>query len=254
MTTSEQEMSTKFYPLPCMFTIASLFCGFYSILASVKGDYAVAATAIIIAGVFDGLDGRIARMTNTTSQFGKELDSLCDMVSFGVAPAILAYYWALIPYGRYGWLAAFLYVATTSLRLARFNSQKSSSKYFTGLPCPAAAGTIAASVLFCSFLGLTETVTHISLLLLVYLLSYLMVSNHRYSSFKQAPQQASRTRTFRLMVGAVLLFVLIAAEPQVMLFAIAALYVPSGPLYGFYRLLRRRRTRADDEAATEKLP
>ena len=253
MTSSEQEMSTKFYPLPCMFTIASLFCGFYSIIASVKGDFAVAATAIIVAGVFDGLDGRIARMTNTTSLFGKELDSLCDMVSFGVAPAILAYYWALIPYGRYGWLAAFLYVATTSLRLARFNSQKTSSKYFTGLPCPAAAGTIAASVLFCSFLGLTETVTHISLLLLVYLLSYLMVSNHRYPSFKQAPQQASRTRTFRLMVGAVLLFVLIAAEPQVMLFAIAAIYVPSGPLYGFYRLLRRRRTRVEDKATTENV-
>ena len=90
----------------------------------------VAAIAIIVAAVFDGLDGRVARMTNTTSLFGKELDSLCDVVSFGVAPGILAYYWALIPYGRYGWLAAFLYVATTTLRLARFNSQKTSSKYF----------------------------------------------------------------------------------------------------------------------------
>lgn len=237
----DQELSTKFYPLPCMFTIASLFCGFYSILASVKGDFFVAATAIIIAAVFDGLDGRIARMTNTTSLFGKELDSLCDVVSFGVAPGILAYYWALLPYGRYGWLAAFLYVATTTLRLARFNSQPGSSRYFTGLPCPAAAGAIAASVLFCRFIGLDGAVTHISLLLLVYLLSYLMVSNHRYYSFKQPPQP-SKTRNFQLMVGAVLMFVLIAAEPQVMLFLLAVLYVPSGPLYGIFRFLRRRAT------------
>lgn len=246
MDQTEQEMSTKFYPLPCMFTIASLFCGFYSILAAIRGDFFVAATAILIAAVFDGLDGRVARMTGTTSLFGKELDSLCDVVSFGVAPGLLAYYWTLQPYGRYGWLAAFLYVATTTLRLARFNTQKSSSKYFTGLPCPAAAGTISASVLFSNFIGLEGTVTHISLLLLVYLLSYLMVSNHRYYSFKQPPQ-VNKARTFQLLVGAVLIFVLIAAEPQVMLFALAVLYVPSGPLYGFYRLLRRRLTVAKSD-------
>lgn len=253
MASTEQEMSTKFYPLPCLFTIASLFCGFYSILAATKEDFFVAAIAILVAAVFDGLDGRIARMTNTTSLFGKELDSLCDLVSFGVAPGLLAYYWALIPYGRYGWLAAFLYVATTALRLARFNSQKGSSKYFTGLPCPAAAATLSASVLFCGFIGLKGSVTHISLLLLVYLLSYLMVSNHRYYSFKQPPKAGSRARTFQLMVGAVLMFVLIAAEPQVMLFAFAALYVPSGPLYGIFRFLRRRRTalHADDTAAVD---
>jgi CDP-diacylglycerol---serine O-phosphatidyltransferase len=251
MADHEQELSSKFYPLPCMFTLASLFCGFYSILASAKGDFSVAAIAIIIAGVFDGLDGRIARMTNTTSLFGKELDSLCDIVSFGVAPAVLAYYWALLPYGRYGWLAAFLYVATTSLRLARFNSQKTSSKYFTGLPCPAAAGTISASVLFCSFLGFSGEVTHISLLLLVYLLSYLMVSNHRYSSFKQPPE-VSRIRTFQLLVGMVLLFVLIAAEPQVMLFALAMLYIPSGPIYGVFRFLRRRSAHAEVEPVADR--
>lgn len=250
MPNTEQEMSTKFYPLPCMFTIASLFCGFYSIIASIKGDFFMAATAIIVAAVFDGLDGRVARMTNTTSLFGKELDSLCDVVSFGVAPGILAYYWALLPYGRYGWLAAFLYVATTTLRLARFNSQKGSSKYFTGLPCPAAAGTISASVLFCSFLGLDGAVTHISLLLLVYLLSYLMVSNHRYYSFKQPPK-TGKIRTFQILVATVLVFVLIAAEPQVMLFALAAIYVPSGPLYGIFRFLRRRFATHEE---TERVP
>jgi len=241
MPNREQDTSTRFYPLPCLFTIASLFCGFYAILAAMRSEFFVAATSIIIAAVFDGLDGRIARMTNTTSLFGKELDSLCDLVSFGVAPAILAYQWAMLPYGRYGWLAAFLYVATTALRLARFNSQKVSSRYFIGLPCPAAAVTISASVLFCGFLGLSGPVTHISLLLQVYLLSYLMVSNHRYYSFKQPPR-TNRAHTFRLMVMAVLLLVLIAAEPQVMLFTLAMLYAPSGPLYGIYRMLRRRST------------
>lgn len=252
MADHDQELSSKFHPLPCMFTLASLFCGFYSILAAARGEFPVAASAIILAGVFDGLDGRIARMTNTTSLFGKELDSLCDIVSFGVAPAVLAYYWALLPYGRYGWLAAFLYVATTSLRLARFNSQKTSGRYFTGLPCPAAAGTISASVLFCSFLGFSGEVSHVSLLLLVYLLSYLMVSNHRYASFKQPPE-AGRARTFQLLVGVVLLFVMIAAEPQIMLFALAMLYVPSGPLYGIFRFLRRRFAQPEVEPAVDSL-
>lgn len=251
MSSTDQEMSSKFYPLPCMFTIASLFCGFYSIIAAIKGDFFVAATAILIAAVFDGLDGRVARMTGTTSTFGKELDSLCDLVSFGVAPALLAYYWALLPYGRYGWLAAFLYVATTTLRLARFNTQKGTSKYFIGLPCPAAAGTLSASVLFCSFIGIDGAVTHVSLLLLVYILSYLMVSNHRYHSFKQPPQ-LSKARTFQLLVGAVLMFVLIAAEPQVMLFALAILYVPSGPLHDIFRILRRRLAVAGEDATDVK--
>src|SRR5665647_109276 len=114
MPDNQPEISTKFYPLPCMFTLASLFCGFYSMIASVNKDFKTAAIAILVAAIFDGLDGRVARMTRTTSQFGVELDSLCDMVSFGVAPGLLAYIWALRPFGRYGWLAAFLYVAMTS--------------------------------------------------------------------------------------------------------------------------------------------
>ena len=167
-------------------------------------------------------------MTGTTSTFGMELDSLCDLVSFGVAPAILAYFWALQPYGRYGWLAAFLYVATAALRLARFNSQQASGcKNFVGLPCPAAAGMISSSVLFCDYTGLAGAITHISLLVLVYILAYLMVSNHCYFSFKQP--ESSKTRTFQILVLGLLLFVLIAAEPQIMLFAIAFLYVCSGP-------------------------
>ena len=251
MSQPEQEMSSKFYPLPCMFTIASLFCGFYSILSAVKGEYTVAAVAIIVAAVFDGIDGRVARMTGTTSTFGKELDSLCDAVSFGVAPGLLAYFWALQPYGRYGWLAAFLYVATTTLRLARFNSQPGTSKNFIGLPCPAAAGAISSSVLFCNFLGIPGAVTHISLLILVYSLSYLMVSNHMYLSFKQPPQMSKR-RNFQLLVFCLLVFILIAAEPQVMLFVIAALYIPSGPIYGIYRQFKRLAVQGTDGKADQK--
>ncbi|MBU0665028.1 MAG: CDP-diacylglycerol--serine O-phosphatidyltransferase [Proteobacteria bacterium] len=238
MSDTQQEMSSKFYPLPCMFTLASLFCGFYSIIASVNKDFKTAAIAILVAAIFDGLDGRVARMTRTTSQFGVELDSLCDMVSFGVAPGLLAYLWALNPYGRYGWLAAFLYVAMTSLRLARFNSQdtKSDSKDFVGLPCPAAAAMIVTSVLFCHYIGITGEVKHISLLLLVYLLSYLMVSTHRYLSFKKP--SAGRFKTFQILVGMLLLFVLIAAEPEVMLFLICLIYIASGPGMAVYTRIR----------------
>lgn len=236
MANETPEISTKFHPLPCMFTIASLFCGFYSMLACIKGDFVIAAIAILIAAVFDGLDGRVARLTGTTSTFGMELDSLCDMVSFGVAPGLLAYFWALEPYGRYGWLAAFLYVATTCLRLARFNSQQSSeegSKNFIGLPCPAAAGMISSTVLFTSFLGIEQSVKHISVLLMVYILSYLMVSNHTYLSFKKTKQK--KGRTFQLIVASLLLFILVASEPKVMLFVIGLLYVFSGPAMAAYK-------------------
>jgi len=160
MAAQSQHSDNRFYPLPCMITLASLFCGFYSIVSAINSDFKTAATAILVATIFDTLDGRVARLTNSTSQFGAELDSLCDMISFGVSPAVLAYLWALHPYGRYGWLAAFLYVAMTSLRLARFNSQDSTSesKNFVGLPCPAAAAMISAAVLFSHFLGVTGEV------------------------------------------------------------------------------------------------
>jgi CDP-diacylglycerol---serine O-phosphatidyltransferase len=222
-----------------MFTIASLFCGFYSIVAAIKGDFTVSATAILIAAVFDGVDGRIARLTGTTSTFGMELDSLCDLVSFGVAPGLLAFLWALQPFNRYGWLAGFLYVATTALRLARFNCQHTSaaSKHFVGLPCPAAAAMISSTVLFSHYLGFEGTVNHISLLFLVYLLSYLMVSTHLYFSFKQTDSQKSKN--FRLIIGTLLLFILVAAEHEVMLFLIFSVYIASGPIFAIFRRARK---------------
>jgi len=238
MTEKSPNIDNRFYPLPCMFTLASLFCGFYSIISAVNSEFKTAAIAIIVAAIFDALDGRVARLTNSTSQFGAELDSLCDMVSFGVSPAVLAYLSALHPYGRYGWLAAFLYVAMTSLRLARFNSQdcETDSNNFVGLPCPAAAAMISAAVLFTNFLGVGGEIKHISLLLLVYLLSYLMVSTHTYYSFKELPP--IKMKRFQMLVALLLLFILVAAEPQIMLFALFLIYLGSGPVYALTKKIR----------------
>ena len=235
------------HPLPCLFTTASLLSGFYAIISAINGNFFNAAVAIIVAGIFDGLDGRVARLTKTTSTLGMEYDSLSDLVSFGVAPAIVAYLWALEPYGRYGWLAAFLYVATTALRLARFNSLalEKSPVDFVGLPCPAAAGMIATTVLFSRYLGAPETVKHISILVLVYVLSYLMVSNVRYMSFKHPA--AKRKKTFQVTVAMVLFMILVAAEPQVTLFVVGTVYVLSGPFNIAYRFLSKADKGAEEQ-------
>ncbi|WP_446009949.1 CDP-diacylglycerol--serine O-phosphatidyltransferase [Candidatus Electrothrix sp.] len=239
----ERPRSNRFNALPSMLTCTSLFSGFYSMVASINGDFFPAAVAILVAGVFDGLDGRVARLTDSTSRFGMQLDSLCDMVSFGVAPALLAYLWALIPYGRYGWLAAFLYVATTALRLARFNSMAedpdNDNHDFVGLPCPAAAGAIATMVMFFHYLGATETVKHFSILLLVYLLSYLMISSHRYLSFKKI--KITKEKRFQSVVGMILVLTLLATEPPVTLFVTALLYALSGLFLELYTFVRRKK-------------
>jgi CDP-diacylglycerol--serine O-phosphatidyltransferase len=236
-----------------MLTCTSLFSGFYSIIASINGDFFPAAVAILVAGLFDGLDGRVARLTDSTSRFGMQLDSLCDLVSFGVAPALLAYLWALIPYGRYGWLAAFLYVATTALRLARFNSmaeepedENNKNHDFVGLPCPAAAGAIATMVMFFRYLETTDPVKHLSILLLVYLLSYLMVSTHRYLSFKKT--RVPREKRFQAVVGMMLVLTLLATEPPVTLFATTLLYALSGLVLELYTFLRKRKETTGQES------
>ncbi len=230
----------KIYLLPQLLTTASLFSGFYAIISAVNGRFFHSAVAIIIAGLFDGMDGRVARITRTTSHFGMEYDSLCDLVSFGVAPALLAYQWTLHPYGRYGWLAAFLYVATTSLRLARFNTQASSGsgKTFVGLPCPAAAGMIATSVLFCLFFEIKGSVKDMAMLFLVYVLSYLMVSSCRYLSFKHP--ETTKAKTFQALVAMVLVIMVVATEPQVTLFILGVIYVSSGPVNRITGLFKKR--------------
>lgn len=228
------------FVLPNLFTSASLFGGFYAIIAAIHGRYEAAAIAIIISCVFDGLDGRIARFTRTASAFGNEYDSLSDLVAFGVAPAILAYLWALEPFGRLGWLAAFMYVICGALRLARFNVQKDSvdAKFFNGLPIPAAACSIASLVLFTSALGGIAGSKPIIIIVMIYLLSFLMVSTVNYPSFKEV--NIRHRKPFNVLVSIILIFTVIAYKPQVMLFIIIFSYVLSGPVVTFYRLHRKR--------------
>ena len=219
------------YVLPNLFTTACLFCGFYSISASVKGLFEPAAVAILAAAVLDGLDGRIARMTNTTSKFGGEYDSLSDLVAFGVAPAILMYMWALSSYGKWGWLAAFLFVTCGALRLARFNVQISliESKVFNGLPIPAAAVVAATGVLLFYYLGGEGKFSNFLVLLGVAALSLLMVSSIKFYSFKDL--NFFSRKPFMSFVLIVVILTIIAAEPQIMIFTFSVGYSLSGPAW-----------------------
>jgi CDP-diacylglycerol--serine O-phosphatidyltransferase len=235
------------YILPNLLTSASLFSGFYAVVAAINGNYHAAAVAILIAGVLDGLDGRVARWTRTTSRFGMEYDSLSDLVAFGVAPGILAFIWGLQDYGRLGWLAAFLYVATTALRLARFNilSQSGNSGtrgYFLGLPCPSAAAVLATSVLLCQYCGIFGPVRHIAVLIMVYGLSFLMVSNVRYYNFKEI--RWLQQHPFSGMVLLILAIMVVAVEPRVTLFVLMTAYVISGPVLMSFKALRPRLVRS----------
>ncbi len=242
------------YLLPNLLTSASLFSGFYAMIAAIRGGYQAAAVAILISGVLDGLDGRVARLTRTTSKFGLEYDSLSDLVAFGVAPGILAFMWGLQDYGRLGWLAAFLYVATTALRLARFNvlshSSSSTKAYFLGLPCPSAAAAVATSVLLCQHFGIYGPVRHVSVLIMVYCLSFLMVSSIHYHSFKEVPWL--QQHPFSGMVALILAIMVVAMEPKVMLFVLTVTYVISGPILMPLRALRRPRPLASGLGHHEK--
>lgn len=250
-TITSDGMRKGIYVLPNLFTTASLFCGFYAIIASMRENFLYAAVSILIAGILDGLDGRIARFTNTTSKFGSEYDSLSDLVAFGLAPGILAYTWALSPFGRYGWLASFLFVACGALRLARFNIQIgiAESRVFNGLPIPAAAGVVAGSVLFHSYVGGTDHFYHGSILLTMVALALLMVSNIKFYSFKDV-NYFSR-KPFITLVLVVFLFVVIVMEPQVVIFTMAVGYACSGPAWLLYRLFVRRSNKAKEEVKKE---
>lgn len=218
------------YIIPNLITTAGLFSGFYSIIASFRGEFMIAAVAIMAANVFDALDGRIARVTKSTSRFGIEYDSLCDLVAFGVAPAMLVYRWALEPWGTWGWLAASLYVTCGALRLARFNVQLDNveKRHFIGLPIPAAAEVIASTVLlYYYFGGQGATYRHLIVLLMVYTLGGLMVSGVRYLSFKEI--RIHRRQPFWVLLAIILLLKLFIAEPQVFLFTGFSLYALSGP-------------------------
>jgi len=228
------------YVLPNLFTTASLFSGFYAIVASMKGHFEVAAVAVLIAAVLDALDGRIARMTNTTSKFGAEYDSLSDLVAFGVAPAILAYTWSLAEFGKWGWLVSFLFVTCGALRLARFNIQIGiiESRVFNGLPIPGAAAIVATGVLLYYKLGGHGQFHHVGVLLSVFVLSLFMVSSIKYYSFKDLNFFARKP--FMSFILIILVLVLIAAEPQIMLFTFTAGYSVSGPIWAVQKIYRKR--------------
>lgn len=241
------------YLLPNLITSASLFGGFYSIIAALDGQFENAAIAILVSAVLDGLDGRVARLTGSTSKFGVEYDSLADLVAFGLAPGILIFTWALRPFGRYGWLAAFLYVVCGALRLARFNVQITTieSKRFNGLPIPAAAAMVCATVLLFFYIGKGEELTrHITVLVLIYALAFLMISNVKYYSFKQL--NLSQRMPFRLLVGLILLFLAVAAQPNIMLFLLIFGYVISGPITTFLDYRHRQPLRVVQRDETEK--
>ena len=228
------------YILPNLLTSGCLFAGFYSIASTFNAHFEKAAVAIVVAAIFDGLDGRVARMTGTTTKFGVEYDSLADVIAFGVAPAFLVYGWALSGFGRWGWLAAFLYLICGALRLARFNVQINTTEKgkFNGLPIPAAAIAIASIVLLFYYLGGSGSFRHFAVLLTIYVLAFLMVSTIRFNSFKDL--EPFRRRPFNTLVVFIFLAILLAAEPQVMLFVLAAAYVVSGPLGELVRMARHR--------------
>ena len=225
------------YLLPNLFTTAALFAGFYAIVQAMNGDFELAAVAIFVAMVLDGLDGRVARLTHTQSAFGAEYDSLSDMVSFGVAPALIAYVWALKGLGKLGWMAAFVFCVGAALRLARFNTQLdvADKRYFQGLPSPAAAALIAGLVWVMNEYGVSGIQARWLAFAVTLFAGLTMVSNIRYYSGKDI--NLRRSVPFMVVFLIAMGFVLIAYSPPDMLFAVVALYALSGYVMFVWRRL-----------------
>lgn len=237
-----KRLSMHIYVLPNLVTTGNIFFGFYAIVHAVQGDFLKAAYAIVAASVFDLMDGRLARLTRSTSKFGAEYDSLCDLVSFGVAPAILLFMWALQPFGRLGWLACFLYATCGALRLARFNVQAGviEKAYFQGLPIPMAAGIVASSVLAFKELEMDAS-GNVGLLAMTYLLAFVMVSTFRYRSFKDL--DLKQRLPFRYLIFGVCIFVLVAYRPEVNLFFLFLTYAVLGAVFGILNFGKNKRIR-----------
>jgi CDP-diacylglycerol---serine O-phosphatidyltransferase len=240
---SPKKQRRGIYLLPNLFTTAALFAGFYAIVAAMADRFEAAAVAIFVAMVLDGIDGRIARLTNTQSAFGAEYDSLSDMVSFGIGPALVIYQWALADMGKLGWLASFVYAAATALRLARFNTQVETAdkRYFQGLPCPLAAAVVAGLVWFSTGYGLDGTEMMPAAFAVTIITGVLMVSNIRYQSFKQLDLKG-RVPFITILV-VVLAFVFVSSDPPLVLFALSVLYALSGPVLTLVSIRRRRAER-----------
>jgi CDP-diacylglycerol--serine O-phosphatidyltransferase len=252
-----KSMGKGIYLLPNMFTTGALFAGFYAIIAAMNGRFEIAAIAIFLAGLLDGLDGRVARLTNTQSAFGAEYDSLSDMVSFGVAPALIMYLWSLVYLrdisvfmGKLGWLAAFIYATCTALRLARFNTQigVADKRYFQGLASPAAAAVVMGAVWVCeSYDIIGEDVIYAALVLTI-AAGILMVSKFSYYSFKDFDL---RERVpFVSLLAVVLIFVFLSMETATVLFSFFFLYMLSGPVVSLFRWNRKRIRLAESKQDT----
>lgn len=232
------------YILPNLFTTLGLFAGFYSIVAAARSDFGPACAAVFVSIVTDGLDGRVARLTGTETDFGAEYDSLSDMVAFGVAPALLVYDWALQDLGKVGWLLAFFYAASAALRLARFNTQPQvyGKKYFQGLPSPSAAALIASTVWAGHSFDSPAWLGMPLAILVTIGGGGLMVSNLRYLSFKDFDLRG-RIPFFAAVLIAIGLAVL-STDPPLVLFSLSLTYAVSGPVLTLSRLRRWRRRRA----------
>ncbi len=235
------------YLLPNLFTTAALFSGFYAIVAAINDRFEAAAIAIFVAMVLDGIDGRVARLTNTQSAFGMEYDSLADLVSFGLAPALLMYKWSLSSLGKIGWLAAFIYTVFAALRLARFNTQidKVDKQHFQGLPSPAAAAFVAGFVWISHGYGFTSINLTFPALMVTLIAAVLMVSNIRYRSFKNLDLKGPVP--FVTVLAVAILFVLVSIDPPQILFLGFFIYVFSGPTFTLTQWQKRRLTRSKEQ-------
>jgi len=249
---ARKKMRKGIFLLPNLFTTGALFAGFYAIIAAMNGRFEIAAIAIFLAGLLDGLDGRVARLTNTQSAFGAEYDSLSDMVSFGVAPALVIYLWSLVHLrdvslymGKLGWLAAFIYATATALRLARFNTQigVADKRYFQGLASPAAAAVVMGAVWFCETYGISGQDVSYAALVLTVAAGGLMVSRFSYYSFKDLDLR--KRVPFVAVLVVVLVFVSLSIETATVLFGAFFVYMLSGPVLSLFRWNRKRARQAE---------
>ena len=239
MTKGLKGKSTSIYILPNVITTMSIFFGFFAIIRAISSDYMMAAYAIIVAAIFDLLDGRVARITRSTSTFGSHYDSLCDLISFGMAPSLLLYFWSLQPYGRIGWLVSFFYLACGALRLARFNAQAQhqTDEYFSGLPLPMAAGIVASGVLAFNDLNWIAYNSPYILILTV-LLGFSMVGGFPYRSFKDFDLR--KKLPFRYLVLSIFIVAVVAINPDVMLFILFLSYAALGFIFGIINWSRKK--------------
>ena len=258
---TRKNMPRGIFLLPNLFTTAALFSGFYAIIAAMNGNFEIAAIAVFVAALLDGLDGRVARLTNTQSAFGAEYDSLSDMVSFGIAPALIVYMWSLVYLrdvsnfmGKLGWMAAFIYATAAALRLARFNTQVGTAdkRYFQGLASPAAAAVVMGAVWFCEIYDIRGVDVTYGALLLTLSAGLLMVSRFSYYSFKDL--DIREKVPFVTLLAAILVFVFLSLRPATVLFSFFFLYMMSGPVVSLFRWNRKRTRLAEARRKSNPAP